>query len=283
MNLTNYQTIKIESGQIITLQMPMSAFEDRRIRNIRVYLPPEYDEKIKYPVLYMHDGQNLFCETNQGDNNWHINSELESKYSGKNKIIVVGVDNADTRMSELCPNMPINSDSYKVCNLSSEERIIPTGHLYAKFITEQLKPFIDYNFATRPECEYTAIGGSSMGGLMSLYMALEYPDVYGKALIFSPNFVMHELNVLSNWIQGYNFKKIESNRFFIFHGGIGLEKANWPYVQAVVQMMEKRGIDNEHMALIYDSRQPHYETAWRKYFIEAIHYLFSEYIGEFRI
>lgn len=262
-------------GQIITFELPMESFTDRRWRTIRVWLPESYDGSRRFPVLYLHDGQNLFDETDSHNNSWHVNWEMNQLCKEQLPAIIVGVDNAATRMSELCPDMPVNPDIYDVYRLSNTP-IVPIGHLYAKFVAEQLKPVIDRNFATLPEPEYTAVGGSSMGGLMSLYMLLKYPDVYGKAMVFSPNFVTHPREVLLNWINGYDFARLKDHRVFVFHGGVGLEAANWSYVQDVVAAMQARGLTDTQLALVYDSRQPHYETAWRKYFAEAFRYLFVE-------
>lgn len=262
----------VAHGKLLTLELTMDAYRDNRTRTIRIWLPKDYDGQRRFPVLYMHDGQNLFNGAD-GTNNWHVDNEMESLEKEGLSAIIVGVDNAPTRMSELCPDMPINPDIYDVCKLPQKE-IISTGHLYAKFITEQLKPFIDRNFLTLADQKNTAIGGSSMGGLMSLYMLLKYPEVYSKAMVFSPNFITHQREVLLDWINNSNFSQLENSRIFIFHGGVGLEAANWPFVQDVVAVMQKHGMDDTHLALVYDSRQPHYETAWQKYFSEAFRYLF---------
>ena len=118
---------------MLTFELPMEAYPDRRLRTIRVWLPDSYDGSRRFPVLYMHDGQNLFDETNSYNNRWHINWEMDRLCKEQLPAIIVGVDNAATRMSELCPDMPVNPDIYDVCNLPHEQ-IIPTGHLYAKFV-----------------------------------------------------------------------------------------------------------------------------------------------------
>lgn len=260
-------------GRILTFDMTMDTFPDHRLRTIRVWLPDEYDGHCRFPVLYLHDGQNLFDETNTPNNRWHVNWAMNDLCKESLPAIIVGIDNAATRMSELCPNLPVNPDIFDICQISRNP-IVPSGHLYAKFIVEQLKPFIDQKFATIADQKHTAIGGSSMGGLMSLYMILEYPDIFSKAMVFSPNFVTFTHDILLKWIHQYDYEKQKDNRIFIFHGGIGLEATNWPLVQEVSSALEAHGFDNTHLALVYDSRQPHYETAWRKYFTEAFRFLF---------
>ncbi len=261
-------------GKLFTFELPMNTYPDKRMRTIRVWLPEDYDGQLRFPVLYMHDGQNLFNGTENG-NNWCVEREMHALRKEGLGAIIVGVDNASTRMSELCPDMPVSDELYVTCNLP-RQKIIPTGHLYSKFITEQLKPLIDKTFLTLQDQQNTAIGGSSMGGLMSLYMILKYPHVYSKAMVFSPNFVTHERKILFNWIESTNFNLLKHSKVFMFHGGVGLEAINWTYVQDIFTAMQKHNMDDTQLALIYDSRQPHYETAWRKYFPQALRYLLNQ-------
>lgn len=269
------QQAGIAPERIRTLELTMDTFPDRRPRTVRVWLPEGYDGKRRFPVLYMHDAQNLFDRSDAKNNRWHVDRELEQLEKEGLPAILVGVDNGPARMSELCPDLPVNPEVCKICNLPPQP-IVPEGHLYADFITGQLKPIIDREFATLPDKLHTAIGGSSMGGLMSLYMLLKYPEVYGKALVFSPNLVTHTPETLVHWIESFDFAKLAESRIFVFHGGVGLEAENEPFVWDLVQRIRRHGMDDTHLAFVYDSRQPHYETAWRKYFSEAFRYLFAE-------
>lgn len=262
-------------GSVVTMNMTMDAFPDRRARSVRVWLPEDYDGLRRFPVLYMHDGQNLFDRTEAMNNRWHVDRELSRLGKEGLSAIVVGVDNAPARMSELCPDMPVNPEVYAICKLPPQP-IVPTGQLYAAFITEQLKPVIDREFATLPDKEHTAIGGSSMGGLMSLYMLLRYPEVYGRAMVFSPNLVTHPRQTLRDWIEGYDLARLHDSRIFVFHGGVGLEADNLPLVWELVEGLRRRGMEDTRLAFVCDTRQPHYETAWRKYFAEAFRYLFAQ-------
>ena len=265
----------ITHGKVVTFDLPMQTYPDKRTRTIRVWLPEGYDGKRRFPVFYMHDGQNLFdgfdetCGFTYG--NWHINREMAALEKDGLPAIIVGVDNGPERFSELCPDMPVNPDCYRLFNMT--EPLTPTGNLYAEFITNQLKPFVDGRFLTLPDAANTAIGGASMGGLISLYMIMKYPGVYGKAMVFAPNFVMHSEHELLSRLGLYDYTKLNDSRIFIFHGGQDLEAVNWPYVRVVYEAMRDKGMDNTHLALLYDSRQPHYETAWQKYFAEAYHFL----------
>ena len=146
-----------------------------RTRRIWIYLPPSYRAtKIYYPVLYMHDGQNLFDNATSYSGEWGIDEYLDSIFTlGKKEVIVVGIDNGlSKRMNEYNP--------YSFRQYGKGE-----GDEYVDFLVKNLKPFIDKHYRTLPGKKDTYIAGSSMGGLISLYAVLKYPAVFGGAGIFS--------------------------------------------------------------------------------------------------
>ena len=129
---------------------------------IRVFLPPGYDEKTlkRYPVLYMHDGNNLFLpeEASFGET-WEVGEVLElmSSLRVTREVIVVGVWPVD-RMAEYTS---------------------PGYEKYGKFLVEEVKPYIDNQYRTHPDRQSCAVMGSSLGGVVSFYLGWEYPHVYG--------------------------------------------------------------------------------------------------------
>ncbi|UVW28060.1 alpha/beta hydrolase [Massilia sp. H6] len=147
-----------------------------RKRQVRLYLPPGYAASGKrYPVLYMHDGQNLFDNATAYAGEWGVDETLDAlARQGKLELIVVGIDNGgDKRMTEL--------------NAWNSERFgAAEGREYLDFIVKTLKPQIDQRYRTLPGREHTAIMGSSMGGLASHYALAQYPEVFSKAGVFSP-------------------------------------------------------------------------------------------------
>lgn len=149
-----------------------------RYRRIWIYLPKSYSlTKGKYyPVLYMHDGQNLFNEQTAPFGEWGVDECLDSlQQQLKKECIVVGIDNGgDKRMNEY---NPYDNDKFGKGE----------GALYVDFIAKTLKPYIDKNYRTMKEPGYTFIAGSSMGGLISMYATMKYPDVFGTAGVFSPS------------------------------------------------------------------------------------------------
>ncbi len=147
-----------------------------RKRQVRLYLPPGYASSGKrYPVLYMHDGQNLFDTATAYAGEWKVDETLDAlAKEGKLELIVVGIDNGgEKRMTEL--------------NAWSSERFgAAEGREYTDFIVRTLKPLVDQRYRTLPGREHTAIMGSSMGGLASHYALAQYPQVFSKAGVFSP-------------------------------------------------------------------------------------------------
>jgi predicted alpha/beta superfamily hydrolase len=146
-----------------------------RQRRIWIYLPAGYaSSKRKYPVIYMHDGQNLFDAYTSGYGEWGIDEILDKLPDGKESIIV-GIDHGgDYRITEYDPY-----DSKYGKGRGSD---------YVAFLVKTLKPYIDQHYRVKTDASHTTIAGSSMGGLISMYAALRYPGVFGNAGIFSPAF-----------------------------------------------------------------------------------------------
>lgn len=167
------------SAQVQILDTAFFMPQLSRTRKIWVYLPKNYNQlKSKsFPVLYMHDGQNLFNEQTAFAGEWGVDECLDTLQKQLNKdCIVVGIDNGGAkRMNEYNP--------YDDKKFGKGE-----GDLYLDFIANTLKPFIDGRFRTQKDREHTFIAGSSMGGLISLYAIKKYPDVFGRAGVFSPAF-----------------------------------------------------------------------------------------------
>lgn len=150
-------------------------------RTIAIYLPPGYDdnESIRYPVLYMHDGQNIFdqAESFQGVE-WMVDENAEQLIRDKKitPAIIVGIYNAgEFRTDEFTP--PWSTSSGKPGK----------ADLYSKFVLEEVKPFIDQAFRTMPDRASTSMAGSSMGGLITLYMARNNKDAIGEIAVLTPH------------------------------------------------------------------------------------------------
>ena len=147
-----------------------------RSRRVWVYLPPGYEDgDQRYPVLYMHDGQNCFDTRTAFAGEWEVDETLNELYDEQGfALIVVAVDNGEIhRFDEYTPWINPQYGGGE-------------GDAYIEFLSETLKPHIDSTYRTLPEKEHTGLMGSSLGGLISNYGALARPDVYGKSGVFSP-------------------------------------------------------------------------------------------------
>lgn len=150
-------------------------------RDLIVYLPPGYDAEPdrRYPVLYLHDGQNLFegATAFVPGQDWHVNetAEVLIRDGVIEPLMIVGVYNTGKhRIDEYTPTR------------DGRSRAGGAADVYGRMLTEELKPFIDRTYRTLPNQANTGLGGSSLGGLVTLYLGLHHPDVFGKLAVLSP-------------------------------------------------------------------------------------------------
>ncbi|MCR5808995.1 MAG: alpha/beta hydrolase [Clostridiales bacterium] len=165
--------------RVTKIQIPSLPTE--KPRRLYVYLPREYGRTDKrYPVLYMFDGHNVFYDSHATyGKSWGMKEYLERT---KLPLILVGIEcnpEGFRRLNEYSPW------DFKGTGLGSMEGL---GRVTMDWITKELKPAIDAEYRTLPDREHTMIAGSSMGGLMSLYAAVEYNEVFSKAAALSPCF-----------------------------------------------------------------------------------------------
>ena len=151
-------------------------------RDIIVYLPPNYEsaKRSRYPVLYLHDGQNLFDGATSfiPGQEWRVDETAQTLIAARKiePLIIVGVYNAGKERGN--EYTPAEDSRYKMGGKADS---------YGRLLVEELKPFIDRTYRTRRDAKNTGIGGSSLGGLVSIYLALRYPHVFGKAAVLSPS------------------------------------------------------------------------------------------------
>jgi len=229
-----------------------------RHRRIVIYLPENYKKSAKrYPVIYMHDGQNLFDNYTAGFGEWGIDECLDSLIKkGKKGCIVVGIDNGPKRLNEYNP--------YTFEQFGNGE-----GDAYVNFIVETLKPYIDKKFRTMPNKENTIIAGSSIGGLISYYAMLKHPMVFGKAGVFSPAFwtadgIKNLTDSLGNKINGL---------LFFYMGALEGEK----YLADMLNIGDRLAkVSSSYIYTTIDSEGEHNEQAWRKWFAEFYEWISAD-------
>ncbi|MGH9743201.1 MAG: alpha/beta hydrolase [Candidatus Acidiferrum sp.] len=153
----------------------------RNARDLVVYLPPNYDDNWdrRFPVLYLHDGQNLFDGSTSfiPGMDWHVGQTADQSIldGSVEPLIIVGIYNTGkSRIREYTPT--------RVPKLGGGR-----ADRYAKFLIEELKPFVEREYRALPGPEKTGIGGSSLGGLVSLYLGLRFPNIFGKTAALSPS------------------------------------------------------------------------------------------------
>jgi predicted alpha/beta superfamily hydrolase len=218
-------------------------------RRIWVYLPDDYAISGKrYPVLYMQDGQNLFDAASSFSGEWGVDEYLDS-ITGAG--IVVGIDNGgDTRINEYNPN-------------DNEEFGKGLGKEYLRRVVEILKPFVDDRFRTLADAHHTAIAGSSMGGLISFYAGLYYPDIFGAVGVFSPSFwIVQDLQAQLKKLAGSGY----SDQRYFFYGGGQEEEEMTKRLQEVRKIMETKL--KAQVTICVNEKGTHSEWAWRKVFPE---------------
>lgn len=238
-------------------------------RRVDVWLPPGYEENggRRYPVIYAHDGQNLFDEgTAFAGVDWGVDEAVTRLTAEDSRFaaIVVGIWNSPQRLPEYMPEKPLMlPHNERVC-----ERFVdryggkPISDSYLRFIVEELKPAIDREFRTRRQAESTAILGSSMGGLVSLYGICEYPDVFGAAICMSTSWTVGGKPAL-----GYLRLSIPEPRnhlIYFDHGNEAQIGAYEKFQHAVDLLFSSSGYrrDHNYMSLRFDGAD-HSEASWR--------------------
>ena len=204
------QTTMAQSGRLVDDSIPSRFLGGNR--NIQVYLPPSYDKEStrRYPVLYLHDGQNVFSSAGMhicfGWGNWGLDTTVDQLCrDGKmQEIIMVAVDNSLARTNEYSGRVN-RALSVASTNATSTDANTPFEN-YAAFLIEELKPRIDHEFRTKPHPVNTGVMGSSAGGICSVVLAWEHPDVFGGAASLSGAFQMEGTNFLNSVLWGYRGK-----------------------------------------------------------------------------
>lgn len=238
-------------------------------RDVDVWLPPGYgkDPDKRYPVLYMHDGQNLFDPSlGYTGVDWDIDGAMTRLIEAGEirEAIVVGVWNTPLRFAEYMPKAPVHTKTVgsgiegraigRVEDLRSDE--------YLRFLVEELKPFIDTQYRTLPGRDDTLIMGSSMGGLISLYASAQYPEVFGGVGAVSTHWPACDGCVV-DWLAAH-LPDPNTHRLYFDHGTATLD-ALYPPFQARMDAALREGgyIEGKNAMTRRFEGAEHNEAAWR--------------------
>ncbi len=255
----------------------IAAFPSRyvEVRNISIWVPDDYDRTTdRLPVIYMHDGQNVFEPGRAyGGQEWGVDEALAGKQA---RAIVVGVWNTKYRGREYLP-----ARVTALLDVATRERVEAVhggpsmADAYLRFLVRELKPYIDSNYRTLTDRRSTSIMGSSMGGLISIYAMGEYPQIFGNAAALSVHWPLADPSKASvdepaavarafgTWLKQSRMNPVR-NRLYMDHGTLNLDSFYRPYSLKMEALLTSRGWKNgaNWRSEVFDGTD-HNEAAWR--------------------
>jgi predicted alpha/beta superfamily hydrolase len=238
-------------------------------RSIDVWLPPDYttERNARYPVLYMHDGQNLFDPaTAFGGTDWGVDETMSRLISeGRiRKAIVVGIWNSARRKAEYTPRKAMHYST-----LDSISDVLPreSGPIlsdeYLHFLVQEVKPFIDSVYRTLPDQQNTFMMGSSRGGLISAYALCEYPGVFRGAGCVSTHWPVDSGSVITYLAK--HFPDPATHMFYFDYGTATLDSFYESYQVRMDSVMHKAGYkDGWNRITRKFPGEIHSESSWKK-------------------
>ena len=232
--------------------------ESIKSRDLIVWLPAGYAEnpKKKYPVLYMHDGQNIVDPgTSSFGVDWQLDETSDSLIKGgaMQPVIIVGINNTSDRNEEYIPG--------------------EKGTAYMNFVIHTVKPFIDKQYRTKPDRKNTVTGGSSAGGIIAFMLAWEYPKVFSKAICMSPAFKIQHIDYVKN-VMAYKGKK-KDLYFYIDNGGVDLEEQLQPGIDDMLAALKAKGYkEQKDFVWVKAPEAKHSEAAWAERMPAALKLIF---------
>ena len=263
-------------GHTITGDFRLHEFRSRIFRNsrlLRVWLPPEYgsdfSQQVRYPVLYLNDGQNLFdSATSFIGVEWGVDETADRliREGVIPPMIIVGMDNAQARRAKeylpyITPELPD-----KTVN----------GKNYPRFLVEEVMPFIEGTYRVRNGPEFTSLGGSSLGALITLYTVMAKPGVFGRVLLESPSLFVSERKVLRQT----KLAQAWPQRMFVAIGTNETERER--HRQAVIDdvltlehHLRAAGLGEDRLKVVIDPGARHSEGEWAKRLPDAMTFLFG--------
>ena len=264
----------IKYGAIYTLNvsLPIPYYPKR---TVRVFLPENYDERKRYPVIYMSDGQNIVDKYTSAYGAWDIDvNQHQTIKEGYSSYIVVGIDCPKGVMERVYeysfPHLDVLSIHKKP--YMKKRKVEFYSHLYFEYIVKTLKPMVDKYFKTSQKREDTACAGSSMGGVFALALLSSYPDIFGAAFCFSPAFFLYQKKSLRAYLDD-RLKDISKDTKLYFYSGN--EEYEHRFINGTINMHHyflTKGFDKDNLYLSLDVHGLHNEYTWFMHFNEAIRF-----------
>lgn len=228
-------------------------------RDLIVWLPPSYHRRMRkrYPVLYLHDGQNMFDpKTSFLGYDWQADETADAliRKGAIGEMIMVAITNTPDRLSEY-------SDT-------------ELGGAYIRFLIATVKPLIDAMYRTKPGRRHTAVMGSSMGGLISLLLVWRHPEVFSQAGCLSTALARDEDRPLFDEIKSYSGPK-KGIRVYLDVGG--RETALIPGYRAMAALLKRKGYQKgKDLGMFFDRRGAHNERAWARRLWRPLTFMFGK-------
>jgi predicted alpha/beta superfamily hydrolase len=254
------------TGTVVRYADMPSAYVARR--NVDVWLPPSYgkDPAKRYPVLYMHDGQNLLDPaTSYGGVDWAVDEVLTGliEKGAVREAIVVGVWNTPKRRDEYMPQRPVQGKiEFNVPGAEDLDAADIVSDRYLDFLVKELKPFIDATYRTLPGPADTLVMGSSMGGLISQYAMSKYPEVFGGAGCVSTHWPAGNGIALDDFAA--HLPDPATHKYWFDYGTATLDALYEPYQQRADEILRKaRYVEGQNWITRKFEGAEHSEKAWR--------------------
>jgi predicted alpha/beta superfamily hydrolase len=257
----NNPTNSTAASNVLILSQNFNMPQLNRSRRVWIYLPPDYNTSNKrYPVLYLQDGQNVFDAANSFSGEWKVDESLNQLFgNGDAGIIAVAIDNGGSeRLNEYSPWVNARYGGGQ-------------GDEYVQFIVETLKPHIDRTYRTKPDRTNTGIMGSSMGGLISLYAAMEFQHIFGKAGIFSP----------ALWFAPESYAHVSAKgkqaamKFYLLAGNLEDNGSVVADINALYNTLRSAGFQESEIVRSTHPDGQHSEWYWAREFPAAYRWLFG--------
>ena len=262
----------INFGHIYTMEvkLPLPHYSKR---TVRVFLPEDFDESKKYPLLVMSDGQNIVDKYTSAYGAWEIDKrQHEHLQEGYKSFIVVGIDcpkGVIERAYEYSfPHMHVQD--WEEGRYTEADKLEPYSHLLYEYIAMQLVPIIRKYFPISDKREDIACGGSSMGGVYALSLITSYPEVFGTALCFSPGFFLYNHDEMYSYLKDRLSVLDKDHRLFFYSGNVGFENRFLEDTKGVYEFYKAHGY--KKIDLVIDLEAEHNEYCWSMHFPEAIRF-----------
>ena len=254
--------------------------ELNREGQIRIYLPTDYSISNKhYPVIYMHDGQNLFdIDDSSYGMIWNVHNTLSCFETEENpkEYIVVGIDNSTERFTEYSPWKYENTYGDITNSQPMYEKMGGKGLYYGDYIVNTLKPYIDNKFRTLKDKQNTWIMGSSMGGLISLYIGFRFPEVFGKIGALSPAVWFAEKSLLEYCKNPGKNQKVYMDIGTKESSDGNISSFPQIYLDGAIKLakiIEENIEDKNNIKFVIDEGAEHNEIAWERRLPSIIEWL----------